>query len=253
MQAILGGDSDAFRVLVERESAAVVRVCHRVLGDLGEAEDVAQEAFVIAYRSLATWLEGVEQPPSSDGAQTARWLREFLSFLMTEKRHNAVLDFGGGDTSLAKLVNAAPGIAATLEDAGLAPIACYTLTPRLDDLAALDSLETAGFRPKATALIFNEGRVDTSMDRDDAFARVLRHTAVRNALARGAVPLWMPRLEPDVMQEIEGKRLQFGQARDGQAPEGSSFGPIGGLERAMVARWLERMEEAHAAISTWLL
>ena len=55
MQAILGGDSDAFRVLVERESAAVVRVCHRVLGDLGEAEDVAQEAFVIAYRSLATW------------------------------------------------------------------------------------------------------------------------------------------------------------------------------------------------------
>jgi RNA polymerase sigma-70 factor (ECF subfamily) len=53
--AVLNGDRDAFRILVERESAAVVRACHRVLGDLAEAEDVAQEAFVIAYRSLATW------------------------------------------------------------------------------------------------------------------------------------------------------------------------------------------------------
>ena len=53
--AVLDGNRDAFRTLVDRESAGVVRACHRVLGDLAEAEDVAQEAFVIAYRSLATW------------------------------------------------------------------------------------------------------------------------------------------------------------------------------------------------------
>ena len=53
--AVLDGDRDAFRVLVDRESGAIVRACHRVLGDLAEAEDVAQEAFVIAYRSLASW------------------------------------------------------------------------------------------------------------------------------------------------------------------------------------------------------
>ena len=46
-----------------------------------------------ANRSLASWFNGVEQPPSSDGVQTARWLREFLTFLMTEKQHSAVLDF----------------------------------------------------------------------------------------------------------------------------------------------------------------
>lgn len=203
-------------------------------------------------RSLASWLDGVEQPPSSDGTQTARWLREFLTFLMTERQHSAILDFGGGDTSLAKLVDAAPGIATTLEDAGLAPVACYTLTPRLDDLAALDTLEAAGFRLKATVLLFNEGRADSSMSRDEAFARIGRHAAVRNALARGAVPVWMPRLEPEVMQEVEGKRLQFVQARDGQVPDGAPFAPIGGFERAMVTRWLERMEEAHSAIPTWL-
>ncbi len=55
MEAVLGGDRDAFRVLVERDSAAVVRACHRILGDLHEAEDVAQEAFVTAFRSLSTW------------------------------------------------------------------------------------------------------------------------------------------------------------------------------------------------------
>jgi len=53
--AVLGGDRDRFRVLVDREAAAVIRACHRVLGDLAEAEDVAQESFVIAYRSLASW------------------------------------------------------------------------------------------------------------------------------------------------------------------------------------------------------
>lgn len=223
---------------------------------IGRMQEQGRQAILAALdpanRSLATWFAGVEQPPSSDGTQTARWLRELLTFLMTEKSHNAMLDFGAGDTALAKVVDAAPTIAATLEDAGLAPIACYTLTPRPDDLAALDTLEAAGFQPRATVLIFNEGRVDSAMSRDEAFARVLRHSSVRNALARGAVPLWMPRLEPEVMQEVEGKRLQFVQARDGQVPEAASFAPIGGFERAMVARWMERMEVAHAAISTWL-
>jgi RNA polymerase sigma-70 factor, ECF subfamily len=55
VDAVLAGDRDAFRELVDREAASVVRACHRVLGDLHEAEDAAQEAFVTAYRSLASW------------------------------------------------------------------------------------------------------------------------------------------------------------------------------------------------------
>src|SRR5687767_10413022 len=55
VQAVLDGDRDAFRLLVDRESAALVRICDRILADHAEAEDVAQEAFVTAYRSLASW------------------------------------------------------------------------------------------------------------------------------------------------------------------------------------------------------
>lgn len=55
VRAVIDGDREQFRVLVDRESTSVVRACFRVLGDLHEAEDVAQEAFVSAYRSLATW------------------------------------------------------------------------------------------------------------------------------------------------------------------------------------------------------
>ena len=53
VDAVLGGDREAFRRLVERESRSVIATCTRILGDRSEAEDVAQEAFVTAYRSLA--------------------------------------------------------------------------------------------------------------------------------------------------------------------------------------------------------
>jgi RNA polymerase sigma-70 factor (ECF subfamily) len=53
--AVLAGDRDAFRALVERESRPLVRSCYRILGDLHDAEDAAQETFVTAYRALGTW------------------------------------------------------------------------------------------------------------------------------------------------------------------------------------------------------
>ncbi len=59
------GDRDAFRELVERHEAAVVRLAWRWLRDPDAAHDVAQEVFIKAYRALdrfegrsrfSTWL-----------------------------------------------------------------------------------------------------------------------------------------------------------------------------------------------------
>jgi RNA polymerase sigma-70 factor, ECF subfamily len=46
------GDRDAFGWLVEREGTSVFRACLRILGRPADAEDVAQESFVMAYRSI---------------------------------------------------------------------------------------------------------------------------------------------------------------------------------------------------------
>ena len=53
--AVISGDDEAFRVLVDREKANVIGLCRRVLRDPMEAEDVAQEAFIQAYRALPTF------------------------------------------------------------------------------------------------------------------------------------------------------------------------------------------------------
>ena len=55
IEAITSGDRDAFRALVEREQTPVFRTCYRVLGRIADAEDVTQETFVIAYRSIGTF------------------------------------------------------------------------------------------------------------------------------------------------------------------------------------------------------
>ena len=55
VDAVLAGDREAFRVLVERESRAVIGICGQILGDPVEAQDTAQDAFTQAYRALATF------------------------------------------------------------------------------------------------------------------------------------------------------------------------------------------------------
>ncbi len=52
---VLGGDQDVFAVLVERYKDAVQNLAYRMLGNVTEAEDVTQEAFVRAYTQLATY------------------------------------------------------------------------------------------------------------------------------------------------------------------------------------------------------
>jgi RNA polymerase sigma-70 factor (ECF subfamily) len=55
VDAVISGDDEAFRVLVDREKENVIGLCRRVLRDPQLAEDVAQEAFIQAYRALPTF------------------------------------------------------------------------------------------------------------------------------------------------------------------------------------------------------
>jgi RNA polymerase sigma-70 factor (ECF subfamily) len=55
VEAVTAGDRDAFHRVVESESPNVFRTCFRILGTVQEAEDAAQETFVIAYRAIDTF------------------------------------------------------------------------------------------------------------------------------------------------------------------------------------------------------
>lgn len=52
--AVLGGDADAFRRLVERHAPRYARYTRRMLGNREDAEEVLQNAFLRAYRALAS-------------------------------------------------------------------------------------------------------------------------------------------------------------------------------------------------------
>jgi RNA polymerase sigma-70 factor (ECF subfamily) len=63
-----GGDTEAFRLLVERHSRSVYKVAFRITGRAEDAEDVVQETFLKAYRqidrfeeraSFGTWLHRI--------------------------------------------------------------------------------------------------------------------------------------------------------------------------------------------------
>ena len=201
-----------------------------------------------ANRTLTHFFDKVQQPPSSDPVQTTAWLRELLRFVAKQKAH-AVLDYGGNNVSKVRLVEAAPAIADSMEQDGVALIAAYVLTPRVDDLAPLVTFEARGFRPRATALILNLGRAETP----GAFDALRRQSAYKAALDRGAVELWMPALEPQSLAlQVEQQRLQFHQARDGAVPAGRNASYISALERVMIREWMQRMDDEFAAINTWL-
>jgi hypothetical protein len=202
-------------------------------------------------RSLKNFLEGVAEPATNDAVEISRWLERLLRHTMEEKT-SALVDLGGGDTSLHKLLSSVPGLTGAMEEAGVAPVALYMLGPRVDDMSPLTTLSALGFNPAATVLVRNEGLGELLTHRDDAFARVVRHSAYRAAVARGAVEVWMPRMEAAIAQEIEAKRVNFIQARDGLSPEGRKTIPLGPFDRLRVRQWLDNMTAEMAPIMSWL-
>jgi RNA polymerase sigma-70 factor (ECF subfamily) len=70
-----GGDSEAFRLLVERHSRAVYQLAFRVTGNAQDAEDVVQETFLKVHKQLGrfearssfgTWLHRIAMNCSVD-------------------------------------------------------------------------------------------------------------------------------------------------------------------------------------------
>ena len=82
------GDTDAFRVLVERHSRSLFRLAFRMTGNQQDAEDVVQESFLRAYKQLAkfderasfgTWLYRIAANCSLDLVRARKRRSEHLA------------------------------------------------------------------------------------------------------------------------------------------------------------------------------
>jgi len=198
-------------------------------------------------RTLTGFFPGVLTPTGD----TAQWMGYFLSWLMEgapgeggkPTNVSGALDMGGGDTALIGLVKGLPRVADIMEAKGLHPVLAVFLSPDPEDLTPLDALNAVGFQPKATLLVLNEGKVDTTMDAGVAFAPVRDDKTYQAALARGAAEAWMPRLWDNAVVAAAG--LRFRKAA-------TEAGSLGAFTRLRVMQGLDDMAARFAHVTSWL-
>ena len=210
-------------------------------------DDLALATVDPVNRELSHYFPSAMAPPTQDPAQVTAWLEQLLTMTM-ETGKSVALDFGGGDTTLARLLAEVHDLQQMMEVAGVEPVALYPLTPRSSDLTPLAAMTQAGFTPKATALILNEGRADSTRPPLQEFGHIRRHSVYKTAVARGAVEIWMPRLY--AAKAIEDRRIGFRQAVNGEMLEGGLG--LGPFDRSRTRHWLTAMDEAFAPIASWL-
>jgi hypothetical protein len=198
--------------------------------------------------TFSKYVGNVARPPeASDPILALKWLDRLLQYAL-EQKTTLLVDLGGGDTTLRRLVEDLPDLVRAIEAAGFAVILFHAIGPQEEDLSPLATLEGLGFHPTCTAIVLNQGLIEIGATPDTAFARVFRHSAFRAAVARGAVVIWMPRLQ--AAEQVEIRRLHFQGAVDGESGQGKT--PLGPFDRQRVANWLRHMEENFSGIASWL-
>ncbi len=194
--------------------------------------------------SFASYFEGVSRPDTDDPAGVNRWLQAFIEYAVKHQT-TAMIDLGGGDTTLRTLATEMPGFSQQIEEAGLVPVNFYLAGAQPDDLAPIATLAERGFSPRARAVVLNESTAEVGLSRQQAFMRVVRNRVLLDQLGSGAINLWMPRLH--AADAVESRRSSFAAARDGQTTP-----PLGIFDRSRVKSWLEAMDRQFLGVKSWM-
>src|SRR6185436_15969686 len=81
VRAAQRGNRDAFGILVSRHAPSIISLTTRMLGPIADAEDVAQDTFVAAYKSIhtfkfvakfSTWLYRIATNKCTDALRARR-------------------------------------------------------------------------------------------------------------------------------------------------------------------------------------
>ena len=147
------GDPEAFALLVERYQDQVYRLALRMCGNRHDAEEVAQEAFVAAWKGL---------PKFRGESKFSSWLYQLTSnaavdFLRREKRHRGQEDI---DDQLHLAAEGTPHEAAEQSELAAAlHAALQTLTPEHRQIFLLRQLQQLSYDEIGRALGVESGSV----------------------------------------------------------------------------------------------
>ncbi|MCC6528299.1 MAG: RNA polymerase sigma factor [Polyangiaceae bacterium] len=152
---VAAGDAAAFRAIVEHTQVRLYRVAARVLGDLAEAEDAVQEAYVKAYQALTAGRY--------DGrAEIGTWLYRIVTNCCLDalRRRAAGARAAERAPRFAESASAEARVALRELDARLA-----TLPPPQRVAVVLTAVEGLSTREAAEVLGCTEGAVEQRLQR----------------------------------------------------------------------------------------
>jgi RNA polymerase sigma-70 factor (ECF subfamily) len=163
-----GGDRDAFGPLVQRYQAQILALCLRMTGSREDAADVAQQAFVQAYKHLDGY--DPEQP-------FRPWLfriatNECIGFLRRSGRHKAV----SGDAALEQVSDpeaGAPALVELAEDHEQVRRAVSALPPPYRTVVVLYYFQELGYQDIAEQTGLPVGTIGTQLFRAKQLLRRL--------------------------------------------------------------------------------
>lgn len=191
--------------------------------------------------TLPRFFKGVHRPPSCDDFTVTDFLDKMVNQIAAERRV-VVLDMGGGDQTFKRLAKALE-LADLLTSVNVEPVALHFFGPDPDDLSYLRGAEDdKAFCPPHTALILNEGLIKDGRPRETAFREVRDHPVYKEAVRRGCVEVWFPKL--GCMPEVNAGNLSFTDAEHTAA--------LGLTNRQRVAVWRRQVEREIAPIADWL-
>lgn len=193
--------------------------------------------------AFSRYFADVARPDTDTPAGVVTWLQELIEHCITAQQ-SAIIDLGGGDTTLRTLATEMPGLTEQIEAAGLSPVMFHLLGTQPEDLAPAVTLSARGFTPKAQALVFNEYSVEPGLTRERAFSRIVGSPSY-SPLARSSLLLWMPRLQ--AADAVEARQCSFADARDGHTNP-----PLGLFEAARIRAWLNAMDRRFSGIGSWI-
>lgn len=194
--------------------------------------------------TFSYYFEDVSRPDTDHPDGVREWLTALLEHA-AENKLSAVVDLGGGDTTLRQIATDMPGLCDALEAAGIAPVVFYLAGREVEDLTPALTLLDRGFAPRAAAVVLNEYAMPLGQTREGAFARMVASKPYESLTASGAITLWMPRLF--AAEAIEVRHAGFRVALEGKCKP-----PLGLVEGIRVRAWLEAMDRRMAGVRSWL-